>query len=94
MNWKLGATETRNVEIPETQHDNRMMTRTDEQESHSSSWMEGHVTVLRLTLSNRLRNRRIKSINGNGMKGIVKILHWHLGARFWHRKRADIEALI
>ena len=31
--------------------------------------------------------------NGNGNKS-VELLHWNLGAKMWHNKTAEIQALV
>ena len=42
--------------------------------------------------SNKIRNRRVKSSNGNG-KTTLKIIHCNYGPRHWVNKIADVEAL-
>ena len=46
--------------------------------------------------SRKLRNRRIKAINGNRVPQVtkIKIIHWNLGAKLWVNKLDDIEALL
>ena len=46
-------------------------------------------------LSNKRRNKEVKSKNGNGdNRQNITILHWNLGSRMWHRKTLEIEAAI
>ena len=59
----------------------------------SSKWMEG-VTKMEMLLSNKERNKRVKSKNGNGQNKILKLYHWNIGSRQWQRKIEDIEMLI
>ena len=35
--------------------------------------------------SNKIRNRNISSLNGNG-KNTINIVHWNLGPRYWINK--------
>ena len=45
-------------------------------------------------LSNKIRNRIIKMVNGNGsMCQNVTVLHWNLGSKLWQRKVIEIEAV-
>ena len=44
--------------------------------------------------SNKIRNKKIKIINGNGtLKQQVTILQWNLGAKFWMNKLDELEAV-
>ena len=45
-------------------------------------------------ISNKVRNKLIKSVNGNGVGNMVKILHWNTGSKFWKRKRETLEDLM
>ena len=45
-------------------------------------------------LANKIRNKMVKMKNGNGGNKILKIVHWNMGAKFWHRKTDAIEAFI
>ena len=47
----------------------------------------------RRRISNKLANKRIKSINGNRAQNL-RIVHWNLGSRRWENKTDEIEALI
>ena len=49
---------------------------------------------MKLSLSNKARNKLVRSRNGNEGNNILKIQHWNLGSRHWHRKRTEIEALL
>ena len=47
-----------------------------------------------LMISNKARNKRIKSYNGNRMiRNILKLAHWNMGNLKWEKKRLEIEAL-
>ena len=39
-------------------------------------------------LSGKVRNRKVKSINGN--RNSIKIAHWNLGSRHWRNKTLDV----
>ena len=43
--------------------------------------------------SNKIRNRRIKSMNGNGNNSVNSV-HWNLGPRFWINKVEDLQLLV
>ena len=45
------------------------------------------------SLSNKLRNKSIKSSNGNG-RNTVNVTHWNMGSRFWIRKKHDIQLML
>ena len=44
--------------------------------------------------SGKYRNKMKKITNGNGGSNYLKKIHWNIGARQWHRKIEEIEALI
>ena len=43
-------------------------------------------------LSNKLSNKRVQSINGNGKNALIS--HWNMGSRMWHSKRLEIRHFI
>ena len=46
-------------------------------------------------ISNKLRNRGIRAINGNRVnRMIVKLAHWNAGSCFWQNKQTQIEAML
>ena len=46
-----------------------------------------------LLISSKLKNRRIKTQNGNGKcRQNFTVLHWNIGSRFWPKKLTEIEA--
>ena len=45
------------------------------------------------SLDRKLRNRQIKSINGNG-RNSFNLVHWNLGPRHWRNKTDDIQLLV
>ena len=48
-------------------------------------------------ITNKCRNRKIKTVNGNrggGIKHTLKIVHWNAGGSWWEAKKEEIEALI
>ena len=46
-------------------------------------------------LSNKRRNKLVKSYNGNGkLRHSVSVVHWNAGNRHWRRKTEEIESLI
>ena len=92
LNWKLGETKVWEERNLSNQH--RMRIETDSW--NDATWLEGQYSGRTLAPSNKERNRQIKSVNGNGngMRNMVKIYHWNLGARFWQRKREEIEVLL
>ena len=98
MNWKTGETK-REAENFEYMGRN-MGTIADtevigmEDRVKAANWMEEQTLAVKLRLSRKMRNKKIKSENGNGINSVLKITHWNLGAKFWLRKRIDIEALI
>ena len=44
-------------------------------------------------ISNKLRNKNIKSINGNG-KNSINFVNWNLGPRLWRNKVEEIQLLV
>ena len=59
-----------------------------------ANWMEGHWSKRTLLSAYDKNNKRMKTINGNGLKNVIKISLWNLGARHWQRKKEEIEAQI
>ena len=48
-----------------------------------------------LWLSNKLRNKKIKTTNGNReIRNIIKITHWNMGNKKWENKMTEVDALI
>ena len=46
-------------------------------------------------LSSKLRNKRIKMVNGNRIdRNVIKIHHWNAGNKLWQNKMLTIEALL
>ena len=45
--------------------------------------------------SNKVRNRYMRSYNGNRMiRNVVKLAHWNVGNARWEKKTLEIEALV
>ena len=49
--------------------------------------------MIPVLLSAKIRNRIIKSKNGNRVPSI-KIIHWNVGTKLWTNKKTEIEALL
>ena len=48
-------------------------------------------------ISSKIRNKRIKTINGNrggGLKQTIRLSHWNIGNSWWENKKTEIMALI
>ena len=45
------------------------------------------------SISNKIRNNRMKQTNGNG-KNTLSVCHWNLGSKKWKNKRNQIQALV
>ena len=45
-------------------------------------------------VSQKVSNKRIKIINGNGNKKLLKIVNWNLGSRRWHNKVDEVTAMV
>ena len=53
----------------------------------------GHMLQMIWHKSDKIRNKTVKSKNGNGKKSIT-VIHWNLGARKWQNKTAEIQSLV
>ena len=48
-----------------------------------------------LLQSNKIRNKNIKMKNGNGtLRQNISVIHWNMGAKFWERKKLEVEAVL
>ena len=76
-NWKTEDTNYCKVVSLETLHRNRLGTSTSIGEMgmvrKASNGLEAQINELKLSPSNKMRNKRIKSINGNGMNKILLV---------------------
>ena len=65
-----------------------------ERKEDDYNWMEGVVRLRERMLSHKKRNKRVKCENGNGQNNYLKISHWNIGAKQWHKKIEDIEMFL
>ena len=47
-----------------------------------------------MNIPNKLRNRRMREVNGNSFRKVLTVVHWNTGNKFWQRKREMVEACI